>query len=175
MALVSEAAAARTVTVTAASKSFNLAGLRCAVAHFGHAGVERAMKTVPAHVFGAVGSPGAEATLAAWTRGAPWLAQTKAHLIAQRDHLATRLAEEMPLVGFAIPEATYLAWLDFRALGLGDDPAKPLLDSARVALSSGPDFGPGGAGFARLNFATSRVVLDAIIDRIAEHVGELGR
>ena len=57
---------------------------------------------------------------------------------------------------FALPEATYLAWLDVSAYGLGDDPAKVLLDDARVALSSGNDFGEHGAGFVRLNFATTR-------------------
>ena len=170
MALVGEEVAARTVTLNAASKSFNLAGLRCAIAHFGHTGVEQAMKDIPSHVFGAVGSPGAEATLAAWTRSAPWLSATKEHLTAQRDHLAARLADELPEIGFSVPEATYLAWLDMRAYGLGDDPAKPLLERARVALSSGLDFGHLGAGFARLNFATSRELLDAILDRIVDHI-----
>jgi cystathionine beta-lyase len=171
MALISDDAATRTVTITAASKSFNLAGLRCAVTHLGHDGVAGALKAVPSHVFGAVSSLGAEASLAAWTQGAPWLAQTRAHLTAQRDHVAARLAAELPEVGFQLPDATYLAWLDFRALGLGDDPAKPLLESARVALSSGLDFGKRGAGFARLNFATTREILDAILDRIVEECG----
>jgi cystathionine beta-lyase len=171
MALLGDEVASRTVTLNAASKSFNLAGLRCAVAHIGHAGVAKAIKGIPSHVFGAVGSLSAEATLAAWTSGGPWLAQTKTHLTAQRDHLATRLAEELPAVGFRVPEATYLAWLDFRELGLGDDPAKRLLETARVALSSGLDFGERGTGFARLNFATTRELLDAIIDRIVEAVG----
>jgi cystathionine beta-lyase len=168
MPLLGEDTAARTVTISAASKSFNLAGLRTAVAHLGHEGVRKAIKALPGHLFGAVGSPGAEASLAAWTQGAPWLAETREHLTAQRDHLAERLSAELPSVRFDIPEATYLAWLDFRELGLGDDPAKRLLDSARVALSSGLDFGPRGAGFARLNFATTRPILDAIVDRIAE-------
>jgi cysteine-S-conjugate beta-lyase len=168
MALISEEVAARTLTINAASKSFNVAGLRCAVAHLGHAGLAQSIASVPSHVFGAVSSLGAEATLAAWTAGAPWLAETRVHLTAQRDHLATRLAEEVPAIGFASPEATYLAWLDFRELGLGDDPAKRLLESARVALSSGLDFGPRGAGFARLNFATTREILDVILDRVIE-------
>ena len=170
MALLGEEVAARTVTITAASKSFNLAGLRCAVAHIGHAGVAEKLAAIPSHVFGAVSSLGAEATLAAWTQGAPWLAETRSHLTAQRDHLASRLAAELPGVRFDVPEATYLAWLDFRAMGLGDDPAKRLLDTARVALSSGLDFGGRGAGFARLNFATTRASLDAILDRIVEDV-----
>jgi cystathionine beta-lyase len=171
MALVSDEVAKRTLTLNAASKSFNLAGLRCAIAHLGHPELRRAIKDVPSHIFGAVGSLSAEATLAAWTQGAPWLAETKAHLTAQRDHLASRLGAELPAVGFAVPEATYLAWLDFRALELGDDPAKSLLESARVALSTGTDFGERGTGFARLNFATSREILDEILDRIVEAVG----
>ena len=86
--------------------------------------------------------------------------------MAQRDHLATRLAAELPAVGFAPPEATYLAWLDFRETPLAEDPAKLLLERAQVVLSAGPDFGELGQGFARLNFATSRQLLDEIIDRI---------
>ena len=171
MVLLGDEVASRTVTLNAASKSFNLAGLRCAIAHIGHAGLAKAIKEVPSHVLGAVGSLSAEATLAAWTAGGPWLAETKTHLTAQRDHLAERLARELPRVGFTVPEATYLAWLDFRELDLGDDPAKQLLESARVALSSGLDFGARGTGFARLNFATTRELLDAILDRIVEAVG----
>ncbi len=158
--------AARTVTITAASKAFNIAGLHCAVAHVGHSGVAEALTALPRHLLGAVGSPGAEATLAAWTAGEPWLGTVRAHLTAQRDHLAVRLADELPGVGFDLPEATYLAWLDFRELGLGDSPEKLILERGRVALSAGLDFGAEGAGFARLNFATSREILDEIVDRI---------
>jgi len=158
--------AARTVTISAASKAFNIAGLHCAVAHIGHAGVEAALCELPRHLLGGVGSPGAEATLAAWTDGAPWLEQVRSHLTRQRDHLATRLSAELPEVGFTVPDATYLAWLDFRALGLGSDPAKVILERGRVALSAGTDFGSEGEGFARLNFATSREILDDIIDGI---------
>lgn len=158
--------AARTVTVSSASKAFNLAGLRCAVAHVGHRGVAEALEALPGHLLGAVSTPGAEATMAAWTTGDPWLASLREHLTARRDQLARRLTADLPQVDFQIPEATYLAWLDFRALGLGENPMEPLLDRGRVALSPGPDFGPKGNGFARLNFATSEVILDEIVDRI---------
>ncbi|MDF1543197.1 MAG: aminotransferase class I/II-fold pyridoxal phosphate-dependent enzyme [Anaerosomatales bacterium] len=159
-------AAARTFTVGAASKAFNVAGLRCAVAHVGDERIEAGLAALPDHLLGAVGSPGAEATLAAWTQGEAWLEATREHLAAQRNHLASRLSDELPEVGFALPEATYLAWLDPRPYGLGDDPARWLLEHARVALSSGPDFGLHGAGYARLNFATSREILDEILDRV---------
>lgn len=76
-ASISPQVAKRTVTVTAASKSFNLAGLRCAVAHIGHQGVADAIAELPGHLLGAVGSPGAEAMLAAWTEGDEWLETTR--------------------------------------------------------------------------------------------------
>jgi len=170
-ASLSPEAAARTVTITAASKAFNLAGLRCAVAHVGHGGVAAQLAALPGHVLGAVGTPGAEATLAAWTQGDEWLAETLARLEANRDHLADRLSAELPRVGFTVAESTYLAWLDFSAYGLGDDPAKWLLREARVALSAGTDFGVAGRGFARLNFATTLELLDEIVDRIVRAVG----
>jgi cystathionine beta-lyase len=170
-ASISPAAASRTVTVAAASKAFNLAGMRCAVAHVGHAGIAEQLAALPGHVLGAVSSLGAEATLAAWTHGDAWLAETLTLLESNRDHLARRLAAELPAVGFLPPEATYLAWLDFSAYELGEDPAKVLLREARVGLSSGRDFGAGGAGYARLNFATTRPILDQIIDRIVSVCG----
>ena len=166
IATLSDEVAARTVTISAASKAFNVAGLHCAMAHVGHDGLAAEFEKLPRHLLGAVGSPGAEATLAAWTAGESWLEQIRAHLTDQRDHLAARLAAELPSAGFQPPEATYLAWLDFRAAGLGDDPAEGLLQKARVALSNGPDFGEEGSGFARLNFATSRQLLDEMLDRI---------
>jgi cystathionine beta-lyase len=165
-----EEVARRTVTITAASKAFNIAGMHCAVAHISHPGVVASFDSLPRHLFGGVGTPGAEATLAAWTAGEGWLEEIRMHLAGQRDHLAARLAAELPEAGFQAPEATYLAWLDFRELGLGDDPAALILERGRVALSRGLDFGESGAGFARLNFATSREILDEIIDRIVSAV-----
>lgn len=167
MASLGESVSARTVTITAASKSFNIAGLHCAIAHIGHEGVWDKLGKLPRHLLGGVGTPGAEATLAAWTEGRPWLDEVRTHLTAQRDHLAARVAADLPGVRFDVPEATYLAWLDFRETALADDPAARLLESSRVALSTGTDFGAAGAGFARLNFATSRMLLDEIIDRLA--------
>jgi cystathionine beta-lyase len=169
-ASLSEETAARTVTAAAASKAFNIAGLHCAVAHIGSDAVEAGIQALPGHVLGAVGSPGAEATLAAWTCGEPWLAQTLSHLTAMRNHVDGRITRELPDARFVLPDATYLAWVDLRAYGLGDDPAKVLLDDARVALSNGPDFGEHGVGYARLNFATTRPILDAVVDRIVARI-----
>ncbi|MDA8283887.1 MAG: hypothetical protein M0Z42_11505, partial [Actinomycetota bacterium] len=76
------------------------------------------------------------------------------------------LAAEAPAARLHPPEATYLAWIDLSAYGLGDDPAAAVLAAGRVALGHGPDFGPGGQGFVRLNFATSPAVLSGVLDRL---------
>lgn len=166
-----EAEGVRAVTATAASKAFNIAGLRCAVSHTSDAALSEKIAALPDHLLGAVSSAGAAATIAALTQGGPWLAETLALLQGNRDHLIARLTAELPRAIVNVPEATYLAWLDLRAYELGDDPAAWLLKHARVALNAGPDFGVHGHGFARLNFATTRPVLDAIIDRIVRALG----
>lgn len=169
-ASLGEEAGARCVTVTAASKSFSLGGLSCAVAYLGDAQVAERIAALPPHMLGGVSSLGAHATLAAWTNGGAWLAETLGVLHANRDHLVARLTSECPEVGITTPEATYLAWLDFRQTRITEDPAAHLLKDARVALSPGPDFGAAGTGFARLNFATHREILDEVIDRIIKLV-----
>ena len=96
----------------------------------------------------------------------PWLAAVLARLDANRYLVAELLAQHLPSVGYHVPAATYLAWLDCRALGLGDDPSQTF--AARGArLSEGPNFGPEGIGFARLNFATSSAVLRELVAHMA--------
>ncbi len=170
---ISEAAADRTVTVGSASKSFNLAGVRCAIAHLGHPGVEAAYAALPSHILGGLNVFGSAATLAVWTEGRPYLDAVRSHLTMMRDHVARRIADDLPGVRWQIPEATYLAWLDFRPAGLGPDPAEVLVERAKVVLSPGPTFGVHGTGFARLNFATSVEIIDTILDRIAEAIDDV--
>lgn len=156
----------RAVTVGAASKAFNVAGLRCALAHFGDAALEKRVCELPGHMLGGVSAPGALATHVALTEGEPWLTGTVQFLEEQRDHLVARLSAELPEAVVTVPEATYLAWIDLRAYGLGDDPAATILKNVQVALGAGPDFGMHGKGFARINFATSRLVLDEVVGRV---------
>ena len=170
MATVGDGVADRLITVSSASKAFNLAGLRCAVAHIGSPRLAARFEALPPHFLGAVGTPGAEAALRCWTEGHQWLAATRSYLTDRRDQLAKRVEEDLPGVGFQTPEATYLAWLDFSGLGLGTEPQEWLFDNAKVALSAGPDFGPHGVGFVRINTATSPELLDEIIDRMATAV-----
>jgi cystathionine beta-lyase len=167
-ASLGEEVAARTITLTSASKAFNIAGLRCALAVFGSADLRRRFLGFPRHLRGGLGSLGIQATLTAWAEGDPWLADALAYLEGNRDFLADTLRRELPEVGFYPPEATYLAWLDFRSLGLEPSPYQHFLERAKVALSHGPDFGLGYEGFARINFATSRSLLTAGLDRLLD-------
>ncbi|WP_107656779.1 MalY/PatB family protein [Nocardia suismassiliense] len=159
--------AARTVTLNSASKAFNLAGLRCCVAHVGDSRVRAALDAQPPQLYGQVSALSVLATCTAWRDGAAWLAATRELLTANRDLVAETLRPESR---FHRPDAGYLAWLDCRALELGRDPADFFLEHAKVKLLSGPDFGPGGAGFARLNFATYRPVLAEMLGRMNDAV-----
>jgi cysteine-S-conjugate beta-lyase len=159
--------AERTVTVTSATKAFNLAGIRCAVAHIGARHVRDAIAAQPKVLFGEVGVLGVVATLAAWQESDDWLAEVMTVLDRNRHRV---LAALPPGVTGRLPEATYLAWLDCRALDIGPDPVPFFRERAGVLISGGPPFGPGGAGFARINFATSGPVLDEILSRMSEAV-----
>ena len=170
LAVADERYAGRLVTIGSASKPFNLAGLRCGVAHIDHPPTNDVLATMPSHLLGASSTFGAVGTIAAWEQGEPWLRAVRAEIAARRAQLAARLAADLPMVGFRSPEATYLGWLDLRATGLGDAPAKRLVDDAGLALSEGAQFGDQGSGWARINFATSAEILDDVIDRLAEAI-----
>jgi cystathionine beta-lyase len=167
-ASLSPEAAARTVTLTAASKAFNTAGLRCGVAIFGSASLKRRFNSLPRHLRGGIGLLGIEALRAAWTHGQPWLDQVLAYLEGNRQLVVDFVRDELSGISLFAPEATYLAWLDCRELGLEPSPYAHFLERGRVALSDGAAFGDPGRGFARLNFATSRSILSDALERVAK-------
>ena len=163
----------RTVTLTSATKSFNIPGTRTAVMHFGSAELKERFDTaIPDHLLGRPGRFGVDATIAAWTDSDEWLADVMRYLEANRD-LVTRWAASRPGVGYRAPEGTYLAWLDCRELDLPGAPYDFFLESAKVALSSGPDFGPPGEGHVRLNFATSTGILEQVLARMSHALDEI--
>ncbi|MFB4287633.1 MalY/PatB family protein [Nonomuraea sp. ATR24] len=149
----------RTVTLTSATKAFNLGGIRCSVAHVGAPAARKALDAQPEFVFGSPSVFGVEATVAAWRHGDAWLEETRALLDHNRHLIASGLPEG---VTYRVPEATYLAWLGYGRPGM----AEVLEREARVLLSDGAAFGPGGETFVRLNFATGRPVLEEILRRI---------
>jgi cystathionine beta-lyase len=163
-ASLSPAIAARTVTLNSPSKAFNVAGLRLAVSVASDPAMRTRLQALPATRWTPFSTLGVRAALAAWSEaGEAWLQACVAQLEQNRDRIGRRLPSG---VGYRPPEASYLAWLDFRPLGLQADPAAFLLENARIALSPGPEFGGPSTGFARLNFATSEEILDEILARM---------
>ncbi len=166
-----DAAAAHGIVISSASKAFNVAGLKTAVIVSGSDEMhERLVERLPKHLPYHAGHFGVLASLAAFEHGDEWLDALVHHLDRNRRTLSTLLAEHLPQVGYVEPQAGYLAWLDCRALELGDDPAAVFLERGRVALSSGPDFGEPGRGFARLNIGTSQGLLEEAVRRMAASV-----
>ena len=162
---------ARTITLTSATKAFNMAGLRCGVAVFGSDALKKRFQILPSHLRGGLGSFGLHASEIAWTSGQPWLDEVLAYLDGNRAFVANFVKERLPGISHVSPEATYLAWLDCRKLALAPDPFTFFLERARVALSDGRRTGPGGEGFVRLNFATSRRILKEILERLEKSLG----
>ena len=161
-------AEARTVTMTSATKSFNIAGLRCAVVLFGSDRLAERFNAWPERIRGAVSSFGMEATRIAWTECDEWLDALLAHLEGNRDFLHAFVAERLPGMRMVLPAATYLGWLDCREFGLEPDPYQWFLERARVGFNDGRDFGDGGEGHVRINFATSRAILAQVLERMEE-------
>ncbi|MCY4175396.1 MAG: aminotransferase class I/II-fold pyridoxal phosphate-dependent enzyme [Acidimicrobiaceae bacterium] len=165
-------AAERVVTVTSPAKTFAISGLRCAVTAYADESLRRRVRRAhPPLLLGHAARTGMDAAIAAWTGCAGWVDGLVRYLTQRRDQLASRLAAEAPAAGLHPPDSTFLAWLDLGACGLGDAPAQRLHREAGVTLSEGSDFGPGGAGHARLNFGTSAALLDEIIDRLVARIG----
>ncbi|WP_328350050.1 aminotransferase class I/II-fold pyridoxal phosphate-dependent enzyme [Streptomyces sp. NBC_00445] len=154
------------LSLMSASKAWNLAGLKAALAIAGPAAAAD-LARLPEEVSHGPSHLGVIAHTAALRDGTAWLDALLAGLDDNRRLLADLLAEHLPAIRYRPGEATYLAWLDCRPLGLGDDPAQVFLERGRVALNSGIPFGTGGAGHGRLNLGTSPEVLEEAIRRIA--------
>jgi cystathionine beta-lyase len=158
--------AQNTITLMAPSKSFNLAGLQCSFAVIQNPSLRARYKKARGGLVGWVNVMGLIAGLAAYRDGGPWLEELLEYLEGNLQTLASFLKAEMPDVEMAAPEGTYLAWLDFRKTGIQGSPCKFFLDRARVGLSDGEDFGPGGQGFVRLNFGCPRPMLLEALERM---------
>jgi cystathionine beta-lyase len=163
---VSETAREVGICVTAASKSWNLAGLKCATVVTAHPKQQERAKSMPeavhfrASLFGAVASATAYECVG-------WLDSAIETFESNRKYLKNLLTQSLPAVGYRIPDFSYLAWLDLSGLNLGENPAQVLLEKGKLALNAGITFGPESGNFVRLNFATGEEMLDEAVSRIA--------
>lgn len=159
----------RSVTGISASKGWNVAGLKCAFGVPTGPGTEEALLAQPSRLRDGVGIFGAAASEAAFTVGDRWLGQTMRYLDGNRRLLAELLpAHGLGEIGYHLPDATYLAWLDCRrtAERLGeDDLAERVLSVGGLAVSDGASYGC--PGFLRLNLATPQLLVEEMVRRLA--------
>jgi cystathionine beta-lyase len=158
-------AARQAVVFSSASKGWNIPGLKCGIAVAGEADAaailaQRWEALLASHL-------GVHASVAALRHARGWLDAAVAQIDLNTRQLSALLAEWLPGVGYRPPQASFLAWLDCRDLGLGDDPAAVFLDRGKVALSPGPDFGTQGRGCARLNIGTAPELIADAVERMA--------
>ncbi len=154
------------ITLTSATKAWNLAGLKCGLAVAQSPRAREVLDRLPVDLHDRVGLLGVIASETAFAEGEEWLDELRGYIAETRRRLPDLLSTHAPAVRTDPAQATYLAWLDFRATGLGDDPAAELLDRRRVALLPGPRFGDAGRGFARLNLGTSYELVEEAVRRI---------
>lgn len=162
---VSDVAREVGICVTAASKSWNLAGLKCATIITAHPKQLERAKSMPMAVHYRASLFGAVASATAY-ECADWLDSAIETMDSNRKFLKALLAEKLPTVGYRIPDCSYLAWLDLSSLNLGVNPSETLLTQGKVALNSGITFGPDSGQFVRFNFATSEEIMYGAVNRI---------
>lgn len=163
---VSDTAREVGICVTSASKSWNLAGLKCAQIVTGSDRTLTLAKSMPPAVLWRSSLFGAAAAAVAY-QTVDWLDAAIATNSHRRYFLKELLASELPAVGYRVPDCSYLAWLDLTELNLGANPTERLITEAKVAFNDGVTFASDHHQFVRLNFATSEEILVEAVSRIA--------
>jgi cystathionine beta-lyase len=164
---ISEDAASIGVAISAASKGWNIAGLKCAIIISQSEKMHEKLNELPPALHYRSSLLGAFATVAAFEKGEAWLDEALDILDQNRKLIANLISSRVPAIGYHLPQASYLAWLDMSKLNLGEDPGLALIERAKVAFNSGHIYGPLGKDYVRLNFATSPAIITEAIERIA--------
>lgn len=165
----------RLITCVAATKTFNIAGAHVGACVTTNGDLKRRLdRRIQASGLGSYNTFGMIATEAAWRTGEAWLDELLPYLTANRDLLDRRIEAGVPGAKSMRLQATYLAWVDFSGTGL---PPQEIADRvktrARLFVSPGEQFGPGGATWLRINFATPRSVLEDALGRLDDAFRDL--
>ena len=163
-------AEAVSVTVTAASKGWNIAGLKCAIIVSQNEVINARLATMPMAVHFRASLLGGFATAIAFAEGEIWLDSVIENLDHNRHILKDLLNSQLPSVRYHIPDNSYLGWLDLEALNLGEDPSVTLLEKGRVAFNAGHIYGKQCSQYVRFNFATSPTIITEAVHRIARAI-----
>ena len=163
-----------TVTCTAPSKTFNLAGLQVSNIFISNEKLRKQFKkAVDAAGYSQLNLMGLVACQAAYEKGEPWFKALKAYLAENLEFVRVYLKEHLPQISLVEPEGTYLIWLDFRRLGLTESQREDLIvNKAHLWLDSGVMFGPDGEGFERINIACPRAVLQKALEQLEKALKE---
>ncbi len=165
----------RILLAMAPSKTFNLAGMSSSVVVIPDVKNRKQYEDLVHTLHVGLGNIfGFEALYAAYEEGDQWLDQLLVYLQGNRDFIHSFIGSELPQVDMMIPEATYMTWLDFRKLGLKSDELEQfIIHTAGLGLNTGTQFGPGGEGFMRLNFACQRSLLEQSMNQLKSAIDTL--
>ena len=164
-----------TVTCTAPSKTFNLAGLQISNIFIPNEKLRKAFQTeIDKTGYDEPNALGIVACEAAYRAGEDWLDQLRAYLLKNLNFLRNFLQEKIPQIHLVEPEGTYLVWLDCSELGItGKELDQFIVDKAGLWLDGGSMFGPDGAAFQRVNIACPRATLQLALDKLKTAVDSL--
>ena len=165
-----------TVTCTAPSKTFNLAGLQISNIFISNETLREAFqKEIDKTGYDEPNALGTVACEAAYRGGQEWLDQLRAYLLENLNFLRAYLQEKIPQIHLVEPEGTYLVWLDCSELGIsGKELDQFIVEKAGLWLDGGAMFGPSGADFQRVNIACPRATLELALDKLKAAVDNLG-
>jgi cystathionine beta-lyase len=164
----------RLITCVAATKTFNLAGAHVGACMTSNAALKKRLDArIAASGLGSYNRFGMIATEAAWRTGAPWLDALLPYLAKNRDLFDARIQAAAPGARSMHLDGTYLAWVDFAKTGLTPENVAARVKSARIFVSPGEQFGPGGETWLRINFATPRPILEEALGRLEDAFADL--
>jgi len=169
LATISEGIAELCISCFAPSKTFNLAGLATSSVVISNEELRDKFKKEEEKIHFRNNIFGAVASEAAYTNGGDWLDSALEYIQGNVDFVIDFFKEKMPEVKVIDIEATYLMWLDFTALGIPHKKLRSILiEKAGVGFNDGRIFGPGGAGFQRMNIACSREIIETALNKISD-------
>jgi cystathionine beta-lyase len=165
---ISEEFAQNTITCTAPSKTFNLAGLQISNIFVKNDLIRQKLKTeMERSGYSQLNTLGLVACKAAYQYGEPWLKELKAYIYENLCFVREFLKEKLPLIKLVEPQGTYLIWLDFTALNLSKKEMEDLIvHRAKLWLDAGHIFGKDGEGFERINIACPREILQKALEQL---------
>jgi cystathionine beta-lyase len=165
----------RILVTMAPSKTFNLAAMSTSIVVIPDRQQRKKYEDLVHTLHIGMGNVfGIEALQAAYEEGDQWLDQLLIYLQGNRQFIFEFLKAELPQVKMMVPEATYMAWLDFSPYAMPQDAlSKFMIEKAGLGLNSGTQFGQGGEGFMRLNFGCPRSILEQAMNQMTAAIDRL--